>query len=103
MGELREVSGTITGEVFGYVRRERGAAGVRELLSAAGEHRSIEELEDATSWGSYVAALRLFEAADALLGGPDVARRIGVHVLDQHVGTEVATILRSLGTAEEVL
>jgi diguanylate cyclase (GGDEF)-like protein len=103
MGGSREVSGTITGAVVGYVRRQRGDAGVRELLSAAGEDRSIDELEDASSWGSYAAALRLFEAADALLGEPDVARRVGAHVLDQHAGTEVATILRSLGTAEEVL
>jgi diguanylate cyclase (GGDEF)-like protein len=103
MGRSREVSGTITGAVVGYVRRQHGDAGVRQLLTVAGETRPVEELEDVSCWGSYAAALRLFEAADEVVGTADVARCIGAHVLDQHAGTEVAHILRSLGTTAELL
>ena len=99
----RDVSGAITGVAIGYVRLQRGDAGVQELLAVAGEGRSAEVMSDPAAWVSYGSALRLFEAAETVLADPDTARRIGVHVLDQHAGTEVAELLRSLGSTSAVL
>ena len=99
----RHVSGAMTGVVVGYVRKVGGDGAVQVLLAKAGEPRTAEVLEDERTWSSVDEARRLFEAAEVLTGDPDVARHIGAHVLDQHAGTAVAGILRSLGSAEELL
>ena len=99
----RAISGAITGVIVGYVRKAQGDDGVERLLRVAGATRSAELLSDETQWVDYAAARRLFEAADEVTGDPDAARRIGAHVLDQHAGTEIAAILRSLGSTEELL
>lgn len=98
----RAISGTMTGVVVAYVRLVEGDAGVERLLELAGGTRSVEALTDATAWVGYGEAVRLFEAADAVIGTP-AARRIGAHVLEQYAGSEVADILRSLGSPEAVL
>ena len=99
----RHVSGVMTGVVVGYVRSSRGDDGVRALLELAGETRPAEVLEDESTWSSIDQARRLFEAAERVTADPEVARRVGAHVLDQHAGTAVAAILRSLGSTEELL
>ena len=101
--DARAISGAMTGVVIGYVRLVEGDGGVARLLDLAGEARSAEALEDATRWVGYGEAIRLFEAADEVVGQPDTARRIGAHVLEQYAGSEVADILRSLGSPEAVL
>ena len=99
----RAISGAITGVIVGYVRLVRGDEGVARLVGLAGERHPVDVLADETQWFSYDAVRRLFEAADEVTGDPDCARRIGGHVLDQHAGTEVAALLRSLGSPEELL
>ena len=99
----RDVSGAITSAIVGYVRKVTGDEGVREVLRLAGETRTVDELEDERHWYSVDDCRRLFDAAEALTGDPDVARSMGAHVLERHAGTEVAAILRSLGSTEELL
>ena len=101
--DARAISGAITGVIIGYVRLARGDEAVDRLLALAGERRPVAVLADETQWIGYDAARRLFEAADEVTGDPDSARLIGAHVLDQHAGTEVAALLRSLGSPEALL
>lgn len=54
-------------------------------------------------WSSYSDACALFEAARDITGQPDVGLRIGEEMLRQHAGTEVAALLRSLGSPGELL
>jgi diguanylate cyclase (GGDEF)-like protein len=99
----RHVSGGITGVIVGYVRTTNGDSAVDELLQEAGVPHSAEVLGDPSEWFGYDVALRLFDAACTVTGDPDVARKIGAHVLQQHSGTEVAALLRSLGSTKELL
>ena len=101
--DARAISGAITGVILGYVHLLQGDEGVARLLRLAGESRPTDVLRDESQWFDYASACRLFEAADEVTGDPGSARRIGTHVLDQHAGTEVAAILRSFGSTEELL
>jgi diguanylate cyclase (GGDEF)-like protein len=97
------VSGSITSVVVRYVRRVAGDGGVQRMLEVAAEPRSAAEIEDTTGWSSYEAAVELFAGAAAVTGDGDVARRCGEEMLRQHEGSEVAALLRSLGSPGEVL
>ena len=63
------IAGCQTRFLLSYVRHELGDEGVAELLAAAGETRSAEELTDVTSRSSYDQFRRPLEAAGALVGG----------------------------------
>lgn len=99
----RHISGSTTAVVCRYVERVAGAAGVREMLGRAGEVRPLETIVSLSGWSSYSQACALFEAAEAVTGDPDVGLRIGEELLRQHSGTEVAALLRSLGSPGELL
>jgi diguanylate cyclase (GGDEF)-like protein len=101
--EAVEISGSMTGVTVRYVRNALGNEGVARLLARAGDPRPATVLEEPTSWTSYRHMLRLFDAAAELTGERDVARRIGAEMLRQYEGTEVAHLLRSLGSPGEVL
>lgn len=102
-GEPGEVSGATTGLVVRYVHQTLGGAAVEQLLRLAGETRTAEELLDTTTWSSLEQWLRLLDAAVELTGDRDVGIRVGEQLLAQHAGTEVAALLRSLGSPGEVL
>lgn len=97
------ISGSTTSVLVRYVRRTRGDDTVRRMLQVAGVQHTVEELEDITAWISYQEATALFDAAVTVTGDPDVARSSGQELLRQHAGTEVAALLRSLGSPGEVL
>src|SRR5947209_7727784 len=87
------------------VRRMRARGGeqaVAELLERAGVHRSAGYLEDVSNWISQDEAIALLEAAIALTGDPALPRLVGEDAVRQHTGTPVTTVLRSLGSPEEV-
>jgi hypothetical protein len=87
------------------VRRVRSFGGedaVADLLRTADCPHSSAYLEDTANWVSYDVAIALFEAAARVTGDPHVGRRIGEDTVRQHAGTSVATLLRSLGSPEEV-
>ena len=100
--EQRHIGGALTGALLGYVRRAFGDDAVARVLELADEERTAEQLTDTTTWSSYGQALSLFAAATAI-GGADVARSAGEELLRQYAGTEVAALLRSLGSPVEVL
>ena len=99
----RHISGSTTAVVCRYVERVAGPAGVAEMLERAGELRSREEVMSLSGWSSYDQACALFEAARDVTGDPDVGFRTGEELLRQHSGTEVAALLRSLGSTGELL
>jgi diguanylate cyclase (GGDEF)-like protein len=101
--EGRHFACTMPSVMLGLLRKEGGAEAVSEVLERAGSTRTPEYLEDVTNWISWDEALALFDAAEDYTGDPGIARRIGEQTLAQHAGTPVATLLRSLGSPEEVL
>jgi diguanylate cyclase (GGDEF)-like protein len=101
--EPREIGGATTGALIVYVRRVGGEGAVQAVLDRAGEPRSPEELTDTTTWSSYAQASALFRAAEEVIGDADVALHAGEELLLQYADTEVAALLRSLGSPTEVL
>lgn len=99
----RHISGSMTAVVCRYVERFAGPVGLRQLIERSGDPRSLEEIVSLSGWSSYGQACALFEAARDVTGDPEVGFRIGEEMLRQHAGTEVAALLRSLGSPAEVL
>jgi hypothetical protein len=81
------------------VRHELGDEGVAELLAAAGETRSAEELTDVTSRSSYDQFRRPLEAAGALVGGLDRLVEAGAFI-DLSMAQLVAAV-HELGSIDE--
>lgn len=74
-----------------------------ELLRCAGETRSVEVLEDESTWSSYRQKIALFEAVEPLTGDPWVARRIGASVLTEQFGAILRVVVGALGSPQHVL
>jgi len=85
------------------LRKEGGEQAVADVLERSGCTRTQEYLDDVSNWISYEEAMALFDAAEDITGDADIARRVGEQTVAQHAGTPVATLLRSLGSPEEVL
>ena len=99
----QDISGAVTSVVVRYVRNRTGEPGVQRMLELARETRPVAALEDPTSWSSHDEGIALFEAARMVTGDGDIGRHIGEEMLRQHDGTEVANLLRSLGSPGELL
>ena len=98
----RHLACTQSSVLLRLVRRMRGEDGLKELLELAGSTRSVAYLDDTTNWISLDESLALFKAAAEVTGDAQIARRVGEEAVAQHAGTPVATLLRSLGSPEEV-
>ena len=96
------MSGVATRLAVGYVRERAGEQAVAALLARAGERRTVAELEEERGWSSYAQWLALLEAAVAVLGDGDAARRIGASVITQRVGGASRVVVRALGSVEAV-
>ena len=99
----RHISGSTTAVIVRYVERVVGIAAVTDLMERAGDGRSLSEVVDVAGWTSYSQACALLEAARHVTADADCGFRIGEEMLRQHAGTEVAALLRSLGSPEELL
>jgi diguanylate cyclase (GGDEF)-like protein len=99
----RHFACTMPSVMLRLLRKQGGSEAVAAVLERAGSSRSPEYLEDVSNWISWDEALALFDAAEDYTGDPGIARRIGERTVAQHAGTPVATLLRSLGSPEEVL
>jgi diguanylate cyclase (GGDEF)-like protein len=97
-GPARDTSNLTLALTIGYVRARLGDAGVGDLLRGAGEERPLTELCNEAHWSTQDQKIALFEAAAALLGDPEVPRRIGETVLEQQTGTAVRLMLRTVGS-----
>ncbi len=85
------------------VRSRGGDAAVAELLRQAASKHEPAYLEDVNNWISLDEACALLEAGVQVTDDPMFARRVGEETLRQHAGTQVATLLRSLGSVEAIL
>src|SRR5437588_2493923 len=99
----REIACSMTSVMLRLVRSTGGEAAVADLLQRAGISHEPSYLEIADNWISLAEATQLFEAGVLQTGDPLFARRVGENTLRQHAGTQVATVLRSLGSTEAVL
>lgn len=102
-GEGRHICCTMTSVALRLVRASHGELGVREMLTLAGSRRDPAFLQDTDNWVSLDEAVAMLEAGVRVSGDPQFARRVGEHAVRQHAGTQVATLLRSLGSPEAVL
>ena len=98
----RHFACTLSSVLIRRVRRLSGEDGLMELLERAGSNRTIAYLDDVTNWISYDETMALLRAAAELTGDTQVARRAGEETIAQHAGTPVATLMRSLGSPEEI-
>jgi diguanylate cyclase (GGDEF)-like protein len=93
----------MTSVLLRLVRSEGGEVAVAELLEHAQVKHEPAYLENVDNWVSLDEACAMLEAGVRQTGDPSFARRVGEHTLRQHAGTQVATVLRSLGSTEAVL
>jgi diguanylate cyclase (GGDEF)-like protein len=98
----RHLACTLSSVLVRRVRRIRGEDGLNELLTMAGSKRTVAYLDDLTNWISFDEAMALFRAAAELLGDPLIARHAGEETIAQHAGTPVATLMRSLGSPDQI-
>ena len=82
------------------VRAYGGAEAVAELLSMAGSQRTPEYLLDLTSWIAYDEAVALWQAGARLTHHPQFARAVGVDAAERLGSSQIAAMLRSLGSPE---
>jgi diguanylate cyclase (GGDEF)-like protein len=99
----REICCSMTSVLLRLVRSTGGEAAVAELLERAAINREPSYLENVDNWISLDQATAMFQAGVDLTGDPLFARRVGENTLRQHAGTQVATVLRSLGSTEAIL
>jgi diguanylate cyclase (GGDEF)-like protein len=99
----REVSCSMTSVALRLIRSGGGEAAIAELLELSQTKREVGYLENVDNWVSLKEATALLEAGVRQTGDELFARRVGEQTLRQHAGTQVATVLRSLGSTEEVL
>ena len=93
---------TLSSVLVRRIRRLLGEEGVQNLLAVAQSSRTAAYLDDLTNWIPFDEAMALFAAAAELTGDDDIARHAGEETIAQHTGTPVATLMRSLGSPEEI-
>jgi diguanylate cyclase (GGDEF)-like protein len=99
----RHICCSMTSVLLRLVRSEGGEAAVARVLERAGSKHEPSYLESVENWISLDEATAMFEAGIHETGDAQFARRVGENTLRQHAGTQVATVLRSLGSTEAVL
>jgi diguanylate cyclase (GGDEF)-like protein len=99
----RHICCSMTDVVLKLVRSEGGDTAVAELLRAAASTREPAYLENVDNWVSLDEACALLDAGVQRSGDEQFARRVGEQTVGRHAGTQVATMLRSLGSVEAVL
>jgi diguanylate cyclase (GGDEF)-like protein/putative nucleotidyltransferase with HDIG domain len=96
--EARETSGMTSKLVLAYAEDHGGREAVEQLLRRCGLAEREAHLRDESSWFSFDAKIRLFEAAAEVLDDPHVMRRVGESALELSVGEGLKAALRALGT-----
>jgi diguanylate cyclase (GGDEF)-like protein len=93
---------TLSSVLVRRVRRVCGENGLAQLLELSGSEHTVAYLDEITNWISYDESMALFAAAVEVTGEEQIARQVGEETLAQHAGTPVATLMRSLGSPEEI-
>ncbi len=91
-------SGLTSSLILTYVEREAGGQAVKRMLALAELSGAEQSLRDENHWFSYETKLALWQAAEEVLGDPDVAEHVGASVLDLSVAMGLKQTLRALGT-----
>jgi diguanylate cyclase (GGDEF)-like protein len=99
----RQICCTMTSVLLRLVRSTAGDEGVAALLERAGTGHRAPYLENTDNWVSLDDACALLEAGVQETGDDTFPRRVGEASVSQHVGTQVSTMLRSMGSVEAVL
>jgi diguanylate cyclase (GGDEF)-like protein len=79
-----------------------GETAVAGLLKEAGSPRGVEYLCDIANWISYDEMLALWRAGALITHHPQFARAVGEDAAERLRGSQVAALLRSLGSVERV-
>jgi diguanylate cyclase (GGDEF)-like protein len=98
-----EIAGSITAVILRCAERAAGDRGVERMMELAGDDRPPEMLRKSATWTPYATTVELFRAGIEVTGNPKFARLVGEEMLRQYDGSEVAALLRSLGSPGEVL
>jgi diguanylate cyclase (GGDEF)-like protein len=77
-----------------------GRDAVREVLRLAGSHRTPEYLLDITNWIAYDEAVSLWQAGARVTHHPQFARAVGIDAAERLGSSQIAAMLRSLGSPE---
>lgn len=93
---------TMTSVLLRLVRSRGGEAAVSAVLEWAHSKHDAPYLENIENWVSLDEACALLEAGAHDTGEEMFARRVGEEMLRQHAGTQVATLMRSLGSPEAI-
>jgi diguanylate cyclase (GGDEF)-like protein len=78
-----------------------GREAVDEVLRLAGSPRSLEYLSDITNWIAYDEAVALWQAGARVTHHPQFARAVGVDAAHRLGSSQIAAMLRSLGSPEK--
>jgi diguanylate cyclase (GGDEF)-like protein len=78
-----------------------GQEAVHEVLRVAGSPRSLEYLTDITNWIAYDEAVALWQAGARVTHHPQFARAVGVDAAERLGSSQIAAMLRSLGSPEK--
>jgi diguanylate cyclase (GGDEF)-like protein len=78
-----------------------GREAVHEVLRLAGSPRSVEYLSDITNWIAYDEAVALWQAGARVTHHPHFARAVGVDAARRLGNSQIAAMLRSLGSPEK--
>ncbi|MGH2887619.1 MAG: hypothetical protein ACRDPA_33795, partial [Solirubrobacteraceae bacterium] len=84
------------------VRAVGGDDAVADVLRLAGSKRTPEYLCDITNWIAYDEAVALWRAGALVAHHPQFARAVGEDTARRLSGSQVASVLRSLGSPENV-
>lgn len=101
--EQRHICCTMTSVLVRMVRTLKGETGVNDALAHAASKHNAAFLENPDNWISLDEAVALMKAGVHVTGDPQLARQVGEQAVRRHAGTQVATLLRSLGSPEAVL
>jgi diguanylate cyclase (GGDEF)-like protein len=93
---------SMTSVLLRLVRERRGETGVAALLGEAATTHDAAYLENLENWISLDEACALLAAGARITGEDTFARQVGAEMLRQHAGTQVATMMRSLGSPEAI-
>ncbi len=78
-----------------------GQGAVREVLRLSGSPRSLEYLLDITNWIAYDEAVGLWQAGARVTHHPQFARAVGIDAAERLGKSQIAAMLRSLGSHEK--
>src|SRR5438270_193268 len=102
-GRGDDFSCSLTAVLVNRVRRQAGEMGVERLLRDSGSPRTLDYLEDIGNWVSYDEAVALWEVGQAVTQDPLFARHVGGDAVRVLGSSSLSTMLRSLGSPEELV